>query len=120
MTRIFVPRDMGALSVGAEETAQAIVAEVGRRGLDVQIVRNGSRGLYWLEPLVEVATPAGRIAYGPVSADDVPPLFDAGLLAGGEHALRLGPTEDIPYLQRQERLTFARVGITDPVDLQDY
>lgn len=117
---VFVPRDATALSLGAEAVALAVVAEATRRGLDVRLVRNGSRGLFWLEPLVEVATPAGRIAYGPVSVDDVAGLFDAGFLAGGGHALRQGLTEDIPYLKRQERLTFARVGVTDPLSLEDF
>lgn len=109
-----------ALSLGAEAVALAVSTEAARRGLDVRLVRSGSRGLFWLEPLVEVATPAGRIAYGPVSADDVASLFDAGFLAGGGHALKQGLTEEIPYLKRQERLTFARVGITDPISLEDY
>ncbi|MEZ5445856.1 MAG: NADH-quinone oxidoreductase subunit NuoF [Gammaproteobacteria bacterium] len=117
---VFVPRDATALSLGAEAVALAVVAEATRRGLDVRLVRNGSRGLFWLEPLVEVATPDGRIAYGPVSVDDVAGLFDAGFLAGGGHALKQGLTEDIPYLKRQERLTFARVGVTDPLSLEDY
>ena len=115
MTRIFVPRDSGAIAVGANEVARAVA-----RTQPVEVVRNGSRGLYWLEPMVEVETPAGRIAYGPVTAADVPSLFEAGFLQGGDHPLRLGPTEEIPYLARQERLTFARVGITDPVSLDDY
>jgi len=118
--RIYVPRDSGALSMGAETVSDAIAAEARHRGLDLTIVRNGSRGLYWLEPMVEVATPAGRIAYGPVSAADVPGLFDAGFVTGGSHRLALGPAEEIPYLKRQERLTFARVGIVDPVSIDDY
>ncbi|MGB3288396.1 MAG: NADH-ubiquinone oxidoreductase-F iron-sulfur binding region domain-containing protein, partial [Burkholderiaceae bacterium] len=86
----------------------------------VTIVRNGSRGLLWLETLAEVDTPQGRVAYGPVEATDVPGLFDAGWLQGKPHALAHGLTEDIPYLKNQERLTFARVGITDPLSLEDY
>jgi formate dehydrogenase iron-sulfur subunit len=120
MTRIFIPRDSGALSMGAEAVARAVAVEVASRGADATIVRNGSRGLYWLEPMVEVETAAGRVAYGPVAATDVPGLFEAGLLKGGKHALRLGPTEKIAYLKSQERLTFARVGITDPVSVADY
>ena len=120
MPRVFIPRDAGALSLGAEEVARAIAEEAARRGADVQLVRNGSRGLYWLEPLVEVETPAGRVAYGPVQAGDASGLFAAGFLAGGSHPLALGPTEAIPYLKQQERLTFARVGLTDPVSLDDY
>ena len=120
MTRVFVPRDSGALSVGAEDVARAIAIEAAARGLDVTLVRNGSRGLYWLEPLVEVELASGRVAYGPVSADDVSSLFEAGLLTGGSHALSLGATDAIPYLARQERLTCARVGIIDPVSLDDY
>ena len=117
---VYVPRDAGALSLGAEATAAAIAAEASRRGLDVTVVRNGSRGLYWLEPMVEVTTDAGRVAYGPVQAEDVAGLFDADFLHGAQHALGHGLTEKIPYLAKQERLTFARVGIVDPRSLDDY
>jgi formate dehydrogenase iron-sulfur subunit len=118
---IYVPCDSAAVSVGADEVAEAIARTARLRSVgDVRIVRNGSRGMFWLEPLVEVATPAGRIAYGPVAERDVAGLFDAGFLEGGAHRLRLGPTEDIPFLKNQERLTFARVGITDPSSLADY
>ncbi|MFT3957449.1 MAG: NADH-quinone oxidoreductase subunit NuoF [Piscinibacter sp.] len=117
---IYVPRDSAALAVGADEVATALAAECTRRGLEVDIVRNGSRGLFWLEPLVEVATPAGRVAYGPVQPDDVPALLDAGALHGGVHPLGQGLTETIPYLAKQERLTFARMGLTDPLSLADY
>ncbi len=119
-TRVYVPRDASALSLGAEAVARAIAAEAAQRGAEVQLVRNGSRGLLWLEPMVEVETPAGRVAYGPVRAQDVAGLFEASFLSGGKHALGLGLTAEIPYLKRQERLTFARVGITDPLSLDDY
>jgi formate dehydrogenase iron-sulfur subunit len=118
--RVYVPRDSSALSLGAESVASAVAVEAARRKADVTIVRNGSRGLYWLEPMVEVETAQGRIAYGPVAMKDVAALFDADFLRGGRHPLFLGPTEKIPYLQKQERLTFARVGITDPLSLADY
>ena len=117
---LYVPRDSAALAVGAERVARQIAAEARTRNADVRIVRNGSRGLFWLETLVEVATPAGRVAYGPVTHADVAGLFDAGFLAGGAHALNLGLTEEIPYLKKQERLTFMRMGITDPVSVADY
>lgn len=117
---VYVPRDAAALAVGADAVVAAIEREAARRDTPVRIVRNGSRGLLWLEPLVEVATPAGRVAYGPVVPQDVPALFDAGWLRGGAHALCQGLTDEIPYLKRQERLTFARVGVTDPLSLQDY
>ena len=118
--RVYVPRDAAALSVGAEAVARAVAAQGTSRGLELTLVRNGSRGMLSLETLVEVETPSGRIAYGPVTAADVPGLFAAGFLTGGAHPLRLGPTADIPYLKNQQRLTFARVGITDPVSVQDY
>ncbi len=120
MIRVYVPRDSGALSVGAESVAVAIATEAVTRGQQVTVVRNGSRGLYWLEPLVEVETPAGRTGYGPVSVADVPSLFEAGFLNGSKHRLSLGPVEKIPYFGQQERLTFARVGLTDPVSIADY
>ncbi|MFJ2989671.1 formate dehydrogenase beta subunit [Collimonas sp. NPDC087041] len=117
---IYVPRDSTALALGADEVVAAIVAEAEKRGQPIKLVRNGSRGMFWLEPLVEVATAAGRIGYGPVEPEDVGKLFDAGFLAGGAHRLALGLVEEIPYLKKQERLTFARVGITDPLSLDDY
>ena len=117
---VYIPRDATAKALGAERVAAAISAEAARRGAAITIVRNGSRGLLWLEPLVEVTTATGRIGYGPVQAGDVAALFDAGLLGGGAHALRLGPVDEIPELRRQERLTFARCGVIDPLDLADY
>jgi formate dehydrogenase iron-sulfur subunit len=118
---IYVPRETTALSLGADAVAAAVLAEAARRGAAVELVRNGSRGLFWLEPLLEVATPGGRLAYGPVTAEAVPALFDAGLLQGQcTHPLALGATEDIPYLARQRRLTFARIGLGDPLSLDAY
>jgi formate dehydrogenase iron-sulfur subunit len=119
-TRIYVPRDAAARSVGSDATAAAILEQAKTRGIDIELVRNGSRGLLWLEPMVEVATAAGRVAYGPVRAQDVASLFDAGFASGKPHALAHGITEQIPYFKNQERLTFARVGITDPVSIEDY
>ena len=119
-TTIFVPRDSAALAVGADAVARAIAAEAARRGEPVRLVRNGSRGLLWLEPLVEVKTKFGRIAYGAVTPEQVASLFDAGFLIGGAHPSCIGPTEEFPYLKRQERLTFARCGVTDPVSIADY
>jgi formate dehydrogenase iron-sulfur subunit len=119
-TTVYVPQDSGALSMGANSVAAAIEKEAQKRGQQIQIVRNGSRGMYWLEPLVEIATAKGRVAYGPVTTKDVAGLFESGLLEGGKHALSLGLTEEIPYFKNQERLTFARVGLTDPVSLEDY
>jgi len=119
-TRIYVPIDSTALSLGADKVAKAIAAEAAKRGIAIELVRNGSRGAFFLEPMVEVQTPAGRMAYGPVQPKDVAALFDAGFVTGGRHAVSLGPTDDIPYLRNQERLTSARIGITDPLSLDDY
>ena len=119
-TRIFVPCDSAALSVGADAVARAVSEQIAARHADVTLVRNGSRGMFWLEPLIEVETSRGRIGYGPVSADAVPGLFESGLLDGKDHALCLGPVEDVPYLKQQERLTCARCGIVDPLSLADY
>ncbi len=118
--KVYVPRDSGALALGADQVADALRAEAKMRGLDMEIVRNGSRGLYWLEPMVEAETAQGRVAYGPVAASDVSGLLDAGMVEGGPHALALGKPEELPFLARQTRLTFARCGIVDPVSLADY
>jgi formate dehydrogenase iron-sulfur subunit len=117
---VYVPRDAAALSLGAEEVAQAIAAEANARKIEVVVVRNGTRGMVWLEPLVEVSLATGRVAYGPVAEADVVSLFDAGFLNGGEHPLKVGLVESIPYFAKQERLTFTRVGLTDPISLDDY
>jgi len=118
--RIFVPRDSASLALGADAVAAALVREARQRKVDIELVRNGSRGLFWLEPLVEVQTEAGRMAYGPVAPQDVASLFDAGFQAGADHPLTQGRTDDIPYLRNQERLTFARMGITAPLSLADF
>jgi len=121
---VYVPRDSAALAVGANEVAEALTAACAQRGIALNLVRNSSRGMFWLETLLEVATPQGRVAFGPVEADDIASLLDAGLLDGHTHAashpLSLGLTEQLPWLARQERLTFARMGLTDPLSLADY
>jgi formate dehydrogenase iron-sulfur subunit len=117
--RIYVPRDAGAIAVGADDVVAALEQAAEARGLPITIVRTGSRGLYWLEPMVEVATLKGRVAYGPVSPADVPSLFDA-IASNGPHPLRLGITDEIPWLKRQTRLTFARCGVVDPRSVEDY
>jgi len=118
--KVFVSRDTTALALGAETTARAIGDEAKKRGIEIELVRNGSRGMFWLEPLVEVVAPTGRIAYGPVKAMDVASLFDANFGQGGMHALRIGAVEDQPWFKNQNRLCFARVGITDPHSVDDY
>jgi formate dehydrogenase iron-sulfur subunit len=120
MNKVFISKDSAAIAVGADEVAAAFAKAFSERGLDVSIVRTGSRGMCWLEPMVEVETPQGRIAYGPVDPSDINALLDAGLLNGGAHPLSLGPTEEIPFFKRQTRLVFARCGITDPISIDDY
>ncbi|MET2828993.1 formate dehydrogenase beta subunit [Mesorhizobium shangrilense] len=118
--RIYIPGDSGALSLGAEKVAKAIATELAERGIEAKIVRNGSRGAYFLEPMVEVATANGRVAYGPVKTSDVKSLFDSGFLTGGHHKRWLGSPDKIPFLAKQTRLTFARCGINDPLSLDAY
>ncbi|SFP10872.1 formate dehydrogenase beta subunit [Bradyrhizobium sp. Ghvi] len=117
--RIFIPRDAAAVAVGADEIALAFEQVAAINGLPVEIVRTGSRGLCWLEPMVEVATPTGRVAYGPVSVEDVASIFES-MTSNGPHALRLGVADEISWLKRQTRLTFARCGVIDPRSLDDY
>ncbi|MEH6773961.1 MAG: NADH-quinone oxidoreductase subunit NuoF [Cereibacter changlensis] len=115
--RIYVPGDAAAKALGADEVAEAIRAEADKRGVAIEVIRNGSRGMVWLEPLVEVQTGIGRVAFGMVQAADVASLFEAGW---GEHKLALGLTEDLPWMKMQTRLTFARCGVIDPLCLEDY
>ncbi|MFJ3669751.1 formate dehydrogenase beta subunit [Streptomyces sp. NPDC090106] len=117
---IYVPRDSAARSVGADEVAQALRQASEQGDVDLDVVRNGSRGMLWLEPLVEIVTPEGRVGYGPVAPEDVDGLLAAGLLDGADHPLRLGLVDELPWLARQNRVTFARVGVTDPLSTDDY
>ncbi|MGY3466201.1 (2Fe-2S) ferredoxin [Bradyrhizobium sp. LM6.11] len=117
--RIFVPRDAAAVAVGADDVVRALERVAAQRDLPIEIVRTGSRGLCWLEPMIEVATPGGRIAYGPVGPEDVASVLDS-MASNGSHPLRLGAADEIPWLKRQTRLTFARCGVIDPRSLDDY
>ena len=118
--KIFIPRETTALSLGAELVLEAIRTEAQYRNQEVDIVRNGSRGACWLEPLVEVETPTGRIGYGPVTTDDIAELFDADFLNGGDHPKCLGNVEELDWFKNQERLTFARCGIIEATNVADY
>jgi formate dehydrogenase iron-sulfur subunit len=119
-TKIYVPCDTTAVSIGADRVAIEMAARLEALPLDVELIRNGSRGMFWLEPLVEVETSKGRVAYGPVTTRDIDSLFAAKFWTGADHALFLGRTEDISYLRQQERLTFERVGLHDPLCLSSY
>ena len=111
--KIYVPRDAAARALGADAVAAAVLAEAAKRGVTVELVRNGSRGMVWLEPLVEVETDQGRVAFGPMTPANVAQVFDGGPLA-------LGLTDALPWMAGQTRLTFARVGVIDPLSLTDY
>jgi len=119
-TKVYVPRETAACSVGADDVAVAIARASKERGTDIQLVRNGSWGASWLEPLVEVEVGERRIAYGNVQPGDVVSLFDAGFLTGGAHAKRQGPVNEIPYLINQERWTFFRCGLIEALSLEHF
>jgi formate dehydrogenase iron-sulfur subunit len=118
--RCYIPRDTTALAVGADALAGALETAASKRGLTLELIRNGSRGAFWLEPMVEVEQGDERMAFGPVTAADVESLLDA--LAGdpAAHPLALGPVQNIPWLSRQQRVTFRRAGVGDPLCLENY
>ncbi len=118
--RLFVPQDTTACALGADVTAHALEREAAARGLDIELVRNGSRGLFWLEPLLEVERDSQRLAFGPVLAKDIPSVLDALGENATTHPLYRGSTEEIPYFKKQQRLTFSRAGIGDPLCLDSY
>ena len=115
MITVYVPRETSAVSLGANVVADKIANLDG-----VRVVRNGSWGACWLEPLVEVLVGEERIAFGPVMPGDVASLVDADFLHGGDHPLKHGPITSIEYLIKQERLTFQRVGLIDPLSMDDF
>lgn len=118
--KIHISGDASARALGAEATVHAVMSAADQRGIEIEVVRSGSRGMFWLEPLLEVVTATGRVGYGPIGAADVAGLFDADFGNGGAHALRVGRVEEIPFFKNQDRLSFARVGITDPLSVADY
>ncbi len=111
--KIYIPRDSAAKALGADHVAEAVAKGLAERGLEAEIIRNGTRGMIWLEPLVEIEQDGARLAYGPVEPDDVAALLDGKLAS-------LGPVENIPFFARQTRLTFQRCGVIDPLDLEAY
>ena len=114
--KVWVPLDSAAVALGADDVAGAIQAHAAEQGIDLTLIRNGSRGMVWLEPLVEVETPEGRMAFGPMTPADVPALFREP----ARHPKALGLTDNLPWMRAQTRLTFARVGVIDPLSLADY
>jgi formate dehydrogenase iron-sulfur subunit len=106
--------------MSADVTAAKLQHDARMRGMSLEIVRTGSRGMHWLEPLVEVETAAGRVGYGPVRASEVPALVEAGMLEGKAHPLCIGVVEQHPWMRRQTRVTFARCGVIDPLSADDY
>ena len=115
MSTVWVSADSAATSVGADEVAEALAVA----GITVR--RNGSRGMLWLEPLVEVETDDGRVGYANVAAVDIPALIAGGLDGGEVDGLdRIGVVAEYPWLARQHRVSFARVGVTEPTDLTAY
>lgn len=120
MLKVHVPGDSVARAVGADQVVEALQREAERRNVQLDIRRTSSRGLYWLEPLLECDSEQGRQGFGPVTPQDVPGLLDAMIGAEADHRLALGAVEDMPYLKTQQRLLFARAGITRPLSLDDY
>ncbi|WP_179056311.1 formate dehydrogenase beta subunit [Pseudomonas umsongensis] len=119
MPTLYLPTDSLARAVGADEVSTALITQARERNLPLELQRTSSRGLYWLEPLLEVDSPQGRIGFGPLTAADVPSVLEA-LNSSTEHPLSLGLVEELPYLKTQQRLLFARAGITRPLSLDDY
>ncbi len=118
--KVYVPLDTTAVSLGADIVAKKISKLAKENNQEVEIIRNGSWGMFWLEPLVEVEINNERIAYGPVAPEVVEHLFTSKFLEGGNHPLRLGDVQKLPFLQKQTRLCFERVGKIDPVNIEDY
>jgi len=117
---VCVPGEATSRSFGTDKVAAAIAGEAHRRGIDVSIKRTGSRGAFFLEPLVEIDLPGGRVGYAGIGEEDVPGLFDAGFLQGGSHEKCIDDPALHPFFAAQKRLTFARCGEIDPRSLSDY
>ena len=119
-TKVYVPGDSAAVSVGADEVALEIAKLAQTANIEIEIIRNGTRGALWLEPLVEVQIGEERIGYGPVRVEDVAGLFEAHFLQGASHALSINSVDELPWFAKQDRVTFQRVGLIDPLSINDY
>ena len=117
--RLFLPLDSIAVSLGADDVVDALKFEAAKRKYDLTIVRTGSRGMHWLEPLLEIERSGSRVGYANVAESDAAALLDA-IAGDGDHEKFVGPVEEIPFFKNQTRLIFARCGITDPVSAGDY
>lgn len=125
MIRAFIPQDTTALALGSDQVAMALRDSARRTALDVEIVRNGSRGMFWLEPLLEIDTDSGRFGFGPMNQSDVPSVLESivSCIENPEeidHPLFLGLIDKIEYFSKQQRLTFKRSGENDPVCIDSY
>ena len=117
--RIFVSRDAGAVAVGADEVALALETAAGKARH-----RDRDRQDRFARAVLAGADGRGRDAKRPrrVRPGDRrrrASVLDA-MAADGPHALRLGVADEIPWLKRQTRLTFARCGVIDPRSVEDY
>lgn len=113
--KIYVPLDSFAAALGADEIIKALQETAKSQGKDIEIIRNGSRGMVWLEPLVEVdhEDGQGRVGYGNFTPENAENLLNGKLES-------LGNVEDIPFFAKQTRLTFQRCGVIEALSLDDY
>ena len=120
MIKVFVPIDDAACSVGANEVAQELETQAKSRNIEIELIRNGSRGMLWLEPLVEVEIENKRYGFANIDETKVKELFDTNFLTDKSHKLSIGEVENHEWLKNQTRVTFQRVGVIDPINIKDY
>jgi formate dehydrogenase iron-sulfur subunit len=116
--RLFLPCDAAAVSVGADDVATQLQSEAVKNGRKLDLVRTGTRGMLWLEPMLEIEKDGQRHAFGPLSKDDIASLFEENF--SNTHRRALGPTDDLDWMRDQTRLLYQRCGLIDPLDLDAY
>ena len=110
MIDVFVPQDTTALALGSDGIASLLTQLSKSRGLDLNLTRNGSRGMFWLEPLLEVDLEGIRVGFGPMTLSDVPSVLIAlesntNEVSDINHPLFLGPVENIEYFRTAGRIS---------------
>ena len=110
--RVFIPQDSISIALGADLIAKKI-AQSGH-----EIIRNSSRGLHFLEILIEVEIDGARHGFGPISTNEIEDLIASNFAKS--HPKYLGIVDELKLIKSQNRLSFAKCGINDPLDFDGY
>ena len=116
--KIYIPKETSACSVGSELIAEKIT-DLAQGHKHISIIRNGSWGAFWLEPFIEIEKNGNRKGTSYLNKkishlSSIEELFDDFYNSNPFNIM------DIDFIKRQTRLVFSRIGLYDPLDLNQY